>query len=241
MLGVGAMERPTALPGTDTRRLLSIAAALSAGLLLGSRPRRPSTARTAATVGAAALAMLAFVMPSSNVIRKAGKRRRAGHLRFSVVIPRPVEQVFALCADFENFPRLIKSLRRVTDYGDGRSLWCAITPAGGTIEWDSVTTKYVTNSVIGWESAPGAAVKMSGLLRFAPAGQGTCVRIALDYEVLSSNLRDAFAALLAPRNAPKLERQIRALAFDMTASSQELAGELPHVVSSAAASPASAT
>jgi uncharacterized membrane protein len=224
------MERPTTPAAADTRSALSALAAFSAGVLLGVRPSAPSRTRTLVTVSAAALAGLSLIKPSGAAVRKAGTRRRAGQVRFSLVIPRPVEQVFALCADFENFPHFIASLKRVIDYGDGRSHWSASTPGGGTVEWNTVTTKFVTNSVIGWRSAPGAEVQMNGLLRFMPDGDGTCVRIAIEYEVKSSSLRDAIAALLSPRNGERLEREIRALGRRVAGAPRALAKELPPVM-----------
>jgi uncharacterized membrane protein len=226
------MNRPTATPATGTGPLLSAGAAFTAGLLFGARPRNSNAARTLVTIGAAAFATLALLKTSEAAVRKAGTKRRASRVRFSLVLPRPVEQVFALCADFENFPRFIPRLQRVIDYGDGRSNWCAYTPGGGTIEWNTITTKFVTNSVIGWRSVPGSEVNMSGLLRFSPEAEGTCVRIVLDYEVTSSTLRDAVAALLAPRNATNFEEGIRALAKRLAEEPSALARELPAVISS---------
>jgi uncharacterized membrane protein len=140
-----------------------------------------------------------------------------------------VEQVFALCADFETFPRLLPNVQQVTDYGDGRAHWWATSPAGDTIEWDTLINKFVTNSVIGWRSVPGSPVQVSGTMRFSPEGTGTCLRIAVDFAVQSSSLRDSIAALLSPRNGPRLEKQIRALSWRL-ADAEGITTALPPLV-----------
>lgn len=184
-------------------------AALGGGALLGARPGRSTPARKLAIIAGLTLIGVAGHRLLADSLRRAGTRRRASDLRFSFVVGRPVEQVFAYCADFENFPRFIGALREVHDSGDGRSHWCASTPSGGTIEWDAVTTKFVTNSVIGWRSAAGSPVAASGLLRFTPEGDSTCIRVAASYRVLDGRMSDALAALLSPRRDHDLEANIR--------------------------------
>ena len=144
-------------------------------------------------------------------------------LRFSFVVNRPVEEVFAFCADFENFPRVIGSLREVRDNGDGRSHWCATTPSGGTLEWDAETTKFVTNSVIGWRNAVGAPIATSGVLRFSPDSGSTCVRVAIDYRVFESGMADALAALVKPRRKRVLEEDVRRLEHEIIVLEEESA------------------
>ncbi len=128
-----------------------------------------------------------------------------------MIVKRPVEEVFSFCANFENFPRFVHALREVRDTGDGRARWCASTPSGGDIEWSTVTTKFVTNSVIGWRNVPGSPIATNGVLRFSPDGDSTCVRVAIDYRVVESGLADALAALVKPRRDRALEADIRHL------------------------------
>ncbi|MEO8335003.1 MAG: SRPBCC family protein [bacterium] len=209
-------HRSALVPAVDVSRLTgssltAILAAVGGGILLGARPRDDGRLRPIATVAALALLGFAAHRPIANALRKAGTKRRSGTLRFSFVVNRPVEEVFRYCADFENFPQLIGALREVRDTGDGRSHWCATTPAGGEIEWDAVTTKFVTNSVIGWRSAAGAPVETIGVLRFSPEGDSTCIRLAVEYRVFESRMVDALAALVKPRRTHELEADIRDL------------------------------
>src|SRR5476651_350652 len=147
------MSSPRVIPASNAESGTSaglghLLLAVAGGALLGARPRTAGHKRTAVTVAALALLGAAATRPFGNAVRNAGARRRSAEVRRSFIIAQPVERVFAFCRDFENFPRFIGSLREVRDYGDGRSHWCASTPAGKTVEWDAVITKYVTNSVI---------------------------------------------------------------------------------------------
>ncbi|MDQ6633741.1 MAG: SRPBCC family protein [Gemmatimonadota bacterium] len=150
--------------------------------------------------------------PLTDALRRLGTRRRGTSVQLSFIVPRPVEQVFGFCRDFENFPRLIRALRDVRDHGDGRSHWCASTPSGGTVEWDTVTTKYVPNSVIAWESVGHSPVQMRAILRFLPEDGVTCMKVSVEYQVIEGTMRDALMALTTRSRRGNLASQIRRLA-----------------------------
>lgn len=132
-------------------------------------------------------------------VRRTGHRRRAVDLRMTVVVERPVGDVFQFCRDFSNFPDILDRLEDVVDYEDGRSHWVARAPAGERVEWDAVVTKYVPNSVIGWQSVPDSPVRASGLMRFSPLGESaTRVDLTLTYRPERTALRDAARAVITP-------------------------------------------
>lgn len=209
--------------------LLTLGAAIVGGALLGgrSRERRRRAAGVAAGLALVALAVRPYV---ANAVRAAGTKRRTGELRFSLLVERPVEQVFAFFGDFENFPRFIGSLREVNDSGDGRVRWVGRTPSGGSIEWHTRTSKYVTNSVIGWKSVPGALVDMTGLLRFTPENGHTCVHVAIDYCVRDGHLRDAIVSLFPRRRRASLEAEFRSFSSLLADhAAEKVAEQLPAV------------
>ena len=197
-------QRPT----SNAASIAMLLAAVGGGAVLGARPGS-SRARPLALLAGLTLLGIAVHRPVAEALRTVGTKRRSGALRFSFTVDRPVEQVFAFFADFENFPKFIDTLREVRDNGDGRSHWCATTPSGGTLEWDAVTTKFVTNSVIAWRNAARSPVETSGILRFSPEDGHTCVRVAIDYSIPFGKLSDAIRALAAPRGSRRVERNIR--------------------------------
>jgi uncharacterized membrane protein len=201
-----------ATPHLPSGPISSILMGAAGGALVGARPRRSAPGAAAALAGLA-LVGLAAHRPLADALRRAGGNRRSAHLRLSLVVARPVNDVFRFCSDFSNFPRFIGALRDVEDYGDGRSHWIAWTPTGRTISWDAITTKFVTNRVIAWRSTPESPVRTSGTLRFIPEPSGgTCLKVALDYSVVDSRMADAVAALAIPRRTRSLEADIRRLA-----------------------------
>src|SRR5262249_20602187 len=149
------------------------------GALLAADPENRA-ART--VVRAAGLALIAYAAGPliDRAVRAAGARRRRIAFRSSFEVDRPLPAVFALFKDFENLPRVIGTVHSVVDYQDGRSHWVGYTPAGRQIEWDVVVTKYVPNTVIGWESTPSGPVDVRAQLRFSPV---SATRTRVDIEV----------------------------------------------------------
>ncbi|MDB4888099.1 MAG: hypothetical protein JWN79_3537 [Gemmatimonadetes bacterium] len=206
-------NKPAPSSPSDDDTLSFLLLGLAGGALVASRRRLPGVARGVATVGGLALMGFAAFRPMTALLRGAGTRRRGATVRMSFIVSQPVERVFGFCRDFENYPRFVGSLRSVRDFGDGRSRWCASTPGGSTLEWSAVTTKYVPNRVIAWETVPGSPVHATGLIRFKPTEGRTCLEVTLSYEVLEAGpMREALAALVAPPRRHQLEADIRKLA-----------------------------
>ena len=193
------------------RPLPSLLLGAAGGALLGGRPRRPAAGAIAALVGLT-LVGVAASGPVSSALRRAGTRRRVVHMRFSFVVPHPVSTVFRFFSDFENYPRLVRVLREVHDFGDGRSHWIASGRGGRILEWDTVTTKFVPNRVIAWQSTPTSLVRSSCTVRVVPerAG-GTCVKVSIDYGVPTERLKEAVAVLASRRRTREIEADIRRL------------------------------
>lgn len=201
---------PAPLPRT-LPALPALLLAVLGGALVARSDRYHRHARAAATVGGLALIGAAARGPILESLLRTGTERRSARLHLSLIVAQPVEVVFAFLRDFENFPCIIGALRQVRDYGDGRSHWCASTPSGGTLEWNTVTTKYVPNRVLAWQSVPGSPVQMHGLMRFLPEDSGTCLKLEMDYQVQAGGLADALIALTTPTRGAELERDIRRL------------------------------
>ena len=207
-------------PSIPAKPFPSLLLGAAGGALVGSRSRRPA-AGALATLAGLALVGVAASGPIGNVLRRAGSRRRSAHLRLSFVVPHPVSSVFRFCSDFENFPKLVRSLREVHDHGDGRSHWIAVTKHGRSIEWDAVTTKFVPGRVIAWQSTPDADVRTSCTLRFVPERDGgTCVKVAVDYSLPTDGFTEAVAAITRRPRTRDLEADIRRLgeALDRSAT-----------------------
>jgi len=142
-------------------------------------------------------------------LRRAGAARRAVDMRMTVVVERPVGEVFEFCRDFENFPTILDVPLNIQDFQDGRSRWSVQSPGGHAIEWDATVTKYVPNSVIAWESVATAPVRSSGTMRFAPLGpNATRVDLSLTYLPHHTDLGDALHALMIARANRRVRDQV---------------------------------
>ena len=142
-------------------------------------------------------------------VRRAGAANRAVDMKMTLVVERPVAEVFEFCRDFANFPEIVDVLLSVEDFQDGRSHWAVRSPTGQAIEWDANVTKYVPNSVIGWESVPGSSVQATGLMRFSPLSPTeTRLDVTLTYLPRTTTLSEAFAALLPGRNGDRIRGEL---------------------------------
>jgi len=142
-------------------------------------------------------------------LRRAGSARRMVDMRMTVLVERPIHEVFEFCRDFENFPEIVDVLLSVEDSQDGRSHWAVRSPSGDSIEWDATVTKYVPNSVIAWESVPESVVEAKGLMRFFPLSPTeTRVDITLTYRPLRTGLSEAVRALMTLPNARRIRSEI---------------------------------
>jgi uncharacterized membrane protein len=173
------------------------------GTLVFYGSRRRGAVGTLAGLAGAGIVARALAPVAAALLRRAGLARQAVNVHATFVVDRPVREMFALCSNFENFPRVVGALRDVTDFDDGRSRWAIARASGELLEWDAIVTKYVPSQVIAWESVPNAPVESAGVVRFAPEGPNrTRLDLTLRYRPAYTNLRDALRALIGPPRAP---------------------------------------
>jgi uncharacterized membrane protein len=104
-------------------------------------------------------------------------------VREAIRLEKPISEVYRFWRRFENLPRFMKHLERVTELGNGRSHWVACGPGGMRVEWDAEIINEIENKVIGWRSLPGADVISAGSVNFdtVRAGRSTQVSVHLQY------------------------------------------------------------
>jgi uncharacterized membrane protein len=135
----------------------------------------------------------------------------ATHVRRSVTILRPREELYAFWRNFENLPRFMDHLERVDVLSDGRSHWVAKAPAGTRVEWDAVITTERENELIAWESVEPAQIPNRGFVRFSelPRGRGTEVTVELDYEPPGGKLGRVVAKLFGEEPDLQVREDLR--------------------------------
>jgi uncharacterized membrane protein len=124
-----------------------------------------------------------------------GAGRRAVDFHKTIVIDAPLERVFELWSDYENFPRFMSNVREVSERGRGRSHWVVGGPLGVPVEWDAVTTRYEPNELIAWKTVEGSTIEHAGVVGFDPEDGGTRVDVRLSYNPIAGAAGHAVAAL----------------------------------------------
>ncbi len=103
-------------------------------------------------------------------------------VRKAIYIDAPVEQVYGLWSNFENFPQFMSHVDEIQDLGEGRSHWIVKGPAGSKVEFDAILTESRPNELIAWETVENASVKHKGQVRFRQSDQnGTHVHVNMAY------------------------------------------------------------
>jgi uncharacterized membrane protein len=209
-------------------RWVSLAAA-SAVVTYGLRTRGPAGMWLLAAATPLVYRGVAGSWPSFTGDRAAREDTRAAlagarglHVRESIRLEKPIEEVYRFWRQLENLPRFMTHLKQVTDLGNGRSHWVAKGPGGVDVEWDAEIINEVENKVIGWRSLPGSDVVSAGSVNFSTIrGGGTQVSVRLQYSAPGGRA-GAWLATLTGREPSQTIRE------DLRRVKQLLeAGEIP--------------
>jgi uncharacterized membrane protein len=141
---------------------------------------------------------------------KAGQGERSV-LGKTLLVNRPKQELFAVWADFTNFPRFMENVERVEDLGDGRSRWSIKAPAGSKVTLINRVSEVREGEFISWQSEPESDVANSGKVRFedAPAGRGTYVSLIIAYEPPGGTLGKLLAKVLQREPEIQARRDLR--------------------------------
>src|SRR3954471_3283502 len=90
----------------------------------------------------------------------------------------PVDRVYALWTDFENFPRFMNHVDSVRGTGDQTYHWKArFGPRA--VEWDAKVVGMVPNRSVTWRSTSGA--ENAGAVNLAAQGNVTLMQVVIEY------------------------------------------------------------
>ena len=145
--------------------------------------------------------------------RAALSGHRGIHVRESIRLERPLEEVYRFWRRLENLPQFMTYLEQVTELGEGRSRWVARGPAGIRVTWDAEIINDVPNSVIGWRSLPGSEVVSAGSVNFDPAraGRSTQVTVHLQYAAPAGRLGAFLASVFGREPSQTIREDLRRL------------------------------
>jgi len=223
-VGILSRERPTGWVWARVAGDVMDLALLGSALGNDDNERDRTVAAAAAVLGVTALDVVcggrlagqgrASAADAVGEERVLGAQAPSGvHVRKSITINRPPEEVYAFWRDFQNLPRFMSHLESVEVLDDRRSRWTARAPAGRTVSWEAETTDDQANERIAWRSLPDAGVTNSGSVRFAraPGRRGTEVVVDLRYEPPVGKLGAVVAKLFGEEPGLQINGDLRRL------------------------------
>src|SRR5690349_5943572 len=115
-----------------------------------------------------------------------------------IIVKANIDDVYAIWADFEQFPRFMTYIKSITKMGERTSHWVMEGPLGKDLEWDAETTTLEHNKRIAWNSRDGGDIKTSGQVTFNDLGHGqTEVTVTLQYVPPAGKLGEVVAQLFS--------------------------------------------
>jgi uncharacterized membrane protein len=127
----------------------------------------------------------------------------------TIIVNAPVEVVFDLWANFENFPHFMENIEAVTKTGDRMSHWVMKGPLGVKLEWDAETTRLEPHTRIAWNSRNTGDITNSGQVTFTPLADGnTSITVTMQW-VPPGGLVGVAAGKLFDNPDEKLEQDLR--------------------------------
>ncbi len=194
-------------------------ALLGAGMVLPGAAASRVAMATAAVGGVTAL----DVISARRFARRPGANLVAVHVKKSIVVNRPVGDLYAFWRNLEDLPQFMNHLHSVRKVDTKRSHWTARAPGGAQVEWDAEIINEDPNRLIAWRTLEGSKVDHSGTVRFerAPGNRGTLVRVQLQYQIPGGVLGATLAKALG--EAPEKQIAVDLLRFKQMMETGEIA------------------
>ncbi len=130
--------------------------------------------------------------------RRALSGTRGIHIRESVTVDAPAEQLYAWWRQLVHLPEVMPHLERVDTIDDKLSRWTAKAFGQVPLTWQAEIINEVPFETIGWRTLPGEAIQHAGSVVFKPlpGSAGTEVRVHLQYAPPGGRAAAWFAGLL---------------------------------------------
>lgn len=118
------------------------------------------------------------------------------HVRESVMIRRPVEEVYAFWRDFDNLSRFLSHVERIDEIDERRSHWVVRGPGNMRFEWDAEIISDDRDELLSWKSIGTPDVVSAGSVVFRAIGsEQTQVSVHFQYAPPGGKIGRGLAAL----------------------------------------------
>jgi len=186
-----------------------IAGTTGAALAAVSATRRTNPLAIAAGLAGLVFALRGLTNKEVKRIVGLGAGRKAVTVHKTMHFDTPVETVWEMWDNYQNFPRFMSNVEEVRDLGNGRSHWVVKGPAGKTVEWDAVITKRIPNRELAWKTVPGSMIQHSGIVQFREDRDGSKVDIRLSYNPIAGTVGHVVASLFAADPKTQLDQDLQ--------------------------------
>jgi uncharacterized membrane protein len=157
--------------------------------------------------------LVAAKSPDDDILHVEHLAARSGDVLVgrSVTIDRSREELYAFWRNFENLPKFMHNILRVTVIDPTHSRWVVTAPLGKSVEWPSLVTVDDPGYMIAWESEEGASIRNSGAVEFkdSPERRGTVVTVTLAYEPPGGPVGQLIAKLFHKEPKIQARRDLR--------------------------------
>ena len=119
------------------------------------------------------------------------------HVRESIVIGRPVHEVYRFWRNLANLARFLRHVERVDVMDTRQSHWVVRGPGNMRLEWDAEILSDEPDALLSWKSTAPADIVSAGSVIFRPIGsQQTQIAVHFQYSPPGGSLGRKVAALL---------------------------------------------
>lgn len=140
-----------------------------------------------------------------------GQEKAAALIRTdkSIVIARPVEEIFRHVRALENLPGLFGHLKSVEPLSGSRSRWIARMPAGADLDWETELTEDRAPRKLAWRTVSDDILKGEGAIVLDPLSGGrTQMGVHLEYALAPGKTGRIFAKLFGKHPDRLLDEEL---------------------------------
>jgi uncharacterized membrane protein len=139
---------------------------------------------------------------------------RAVHVRDSIAVNKPVEEVYAFWRDLANLPCFMWDVQSVEQLDETHSRWHAVGPMNKDFYWEAEIVEDRPNELIQWRTIDsGSNLEHHGTVRFerAPGDRGTIAHVDFRWSPPAGVVGAVAAKLLPQDPARRIHEDLRRL------------------------------